>query len=144
MIFRDKKSTVIVVHQFSEEQVVGDVATGLQQVMVAQEFREGLEVFIRGDHRCRHPAFMGVIDALLHLLADTLLRGMTVQRVMDAHPVHGVEAVLTQLLIAQHLLTQVADFHIEHPVVQLLQQRGEHLTEQFFAGIATLGIDTFA
>ena len=37
---------------------------------------------------------------------------MTVQRVVHAHPVDRVEAQLPQLLVAQHLLAQVAHLYI--------------------------------
>ena len=99
-------------HEQSEEGIVGDIALRLEDMVLSQQLRERLEVLLRLDHLCRHPALVGTVYAPLHLVGDALLGGVAVQRVVHAHPVDRVEAQLSQLLVAQHLLTQVAHLYI--------------------------------
>ena len=112
MIFRHKQSSVAARHHLPEEDVVGDIALRLQDVVVSQQFRESLKVlFCRNHFRC-HTLGMGYVDTSLQLFRDALFGSMAVQRVVDAHPVHRVEPQLSQLLVAQHFLTQVTHLNI--------------------------------
>lgn len=68
------------------------------------------------------------------------------QGVVNAHPLHGKEAGLPQMLIGKHLLVQIADFYIEHLQLELGSEHTHHLSKQLFAlrGIQMLGIIAFA
>ena len=65
------------------------------------------------------------------------------QRVVNAHPVHWEETLLSQLAIAKHLLTEITHLNVEREIVDGLVEFGYHLAEQLIGRIVTLGIDAF-
>ena len=144
VIFGDKQAAGIRLHRLAEELVVGDVALRLQPVVLSQQFCEGLEVVLTVHLAGGHPSGVGGVDALLHLLADAFLRCAAVQRVVDAHPVHGEVALLPEVPVAEHLLLQIAHLDVEHRLVQPLGDGLQHLSEELFPAVVALGIFAFA
>ena len=138
--------TVLFLLYMEEELLVGNVSAGLQPVVVLQQLHERAEVslvlHLVGDHSLG----VGVVDTFLQAGGDTLLRRMTMQRVVDAHPVDRKELPLLQFAVAEHLMTEVTDFDVEHTVAQLAAQGVEHHAEKLIVGIALMGIgvDTLA
>ena len=68
------------------------------------------------------------------------------QRVVYVHPVHWEELPFFQLAIAEHLMAEVTDFNIEHPITELALQCIEHIAEERAVRIALVLVaeDSFA
>ena len=77
-----------------EELVCGDVALGLQPVVMAQQAHELLEVLVALHLVGDHAALVGVVYAALQGSTDALLGGAGVQGVVNAHPPDGEVAVV--------------------------------------------------
>ena len=144
VIFGDKQPRGIRPHRLAEELVVGNVALGLQPVVLAQQLGEGCEVGLALHLAGGHPLGIGIVDAVLHLLADALLRCAAVQRVVDAHPVYGEVALLPEVAVAKHLLRQVAHLEVEHRLVEPLGDGLQHLAVELVATVVALGIMALA
>lgn len=94
MIFGNKQIAVAVVHHLTEEDIVGDIALGFQNVVLAQQLGESLKIVLVANNLGMHAALVGVVDTLLQFWGDALFGCMAVQRVVYRHPVNGIVAIL--------------------------------------------------
>ena len=108
----DKETAVTAFDDTLKELLTWYVAFGLQQVMLTEQAHERSEflftIHLSGDDA----TLVGFGYTLLHTLVDALFRGMTVQRVVDAHPMDGKELLLSELLVGKHLLAEVTYLYI--------------------------------
>ena len=140
------QSSVSLVLNGREEFLVGDIALGFQPVVMLQQLDERLKVGLVLHLIGNDALGVGIIDVFLQAFRDTLLGSVTVQRVVNAHPVDGEKLSLPQFLVSEHLLAQVTDFDVEHAIAQPVSQGFHHHAEQLVVRIAVVGvaIDTFA
>ena len=144
VIFGDEQLTLIAVIQVLKELFVRNIPFWLQPIVLAQQLVESLEVGWGVNCLTSHPSGIGILEVMHHLFRDPFLRRMAVQGVVDAHPVDGEILVLPELLVAEHLLRQVADFDVKSFLVQLLGEGSNHLTEKIVPAVGTFGIDAIA
>ena len=140
------QSSVSLVLNGREEFLVGDIALGFQPVVMLQQLDERLKVGLVLHLIGNDALGVGIIDVFLQAFRDTLLGSVTVQRVVNAHPVDREELSLPQFLVSEHLLAQITDFDVDYAVTQLVAQGFHHHAEQFAVRIAfvRIAIDTFA
>ena len=79
MVFGNQYLAQTSLHHVTEESIVGDVALGLEPVVMVQQFREGFELG-KGLYGFGHSAtLLGVDNSLQLLIADALFRCAGVQ-----------------------------------------------------------------
>ena len=132
--------TMLLLPYIEEELLVGNVTAGLQPVMMFQQLHERVEIGLILHLVSNHSLSIGVVNVFLQAGRDTFLRRMTVQRVVDTHPMNGEELPLLQFAVAKHLMAEVTDFDVKHTVAQFAAQGIEHHAEKLAVSIALMGI----
>lgn len=143
LVFGNEKPAGIGLCCFDEELVVGNIPLGLEPMVLMKQLAEGFEIILALHLASDHPTRHGIVDALLHLLRDTLFWQTAVEGVVDAHPMHREKALLAELLVAERLMGQVTEFDIERLAAHLLGDGLEHLFEKVFLAPLALGVLAF-
>ena len=82
-----KQVAIVACHQLAEEDIIGDIAFGFQQMVLVQQIGKCLEIGFVAHFLGVHAAFVGVVDAALQFLGDALFGRPAMQRIVYRHPV---------------------------------------------------------
>ena len=119
--------------QLGKQSLGGKIATELEREETAQHAVELAELGEVLNNADLDTGLGDAFYAVLYLLAETLLGGTGVKRVVNSHPVNGEIALLTKVTIAEHLPGEMTELYVETQLApELARQGGEHLFEELF------------
>ena len=113
--------------------------------MVVKQFDETIHVGIARGFLGTHTSLNGIMQFFLQFVANALLGGFAVQRVVYAHPCYGDVSATAELAVAEHLRREVAHLDVEgsqlHSRGDGLQHESENLLPfAFVEGVAVFSL----
>ena len=142
----DEQPAVLTLAHLPEHALGRQVASHLKRHVAVKHAVERAELVVVGHTAEFHTLFARMGNAGLHLLVEPFLGGHGMERVVHFHPVHGKEASLAKVFVAEHLLRQVAQLDIQaalapHAVGDAVEHHGEHLFAVDALFVLSLAID---
>ena len=105
--------TLFTVLEPVKELVVRNISLWFKPMVLVKEFVKSYKIILTLHRLTGHPTGVCILDVMQHLLCDAFFGCATVKGVVDAHPVNGEELLLAELLVAEHLLTEIAHLNIQ-------------------------------